>query len=1156
MAPISRFTPEYSFTTAQAAGAISRKADPWGDRIGVEVDVSYGFSTNGFAFNEEQMITTGEVMQLWSDVAQINFFFDPDPDIRFENYRNADSNMMAHSVGGPDTGRAVVGFNRAIDWGTDSLGQGEEDRETLIHEIGHAIGLSHPGNYNADDDAEPEYGSHGGYIEDTTQYSVMSYFDASLTGADHGALFARTPLLHDIAAAQALYGANMTTRTDGTTYGFHSNAGAAYTISDRFDQAVFAIWDAGGTDTLDLSGYRGLQLIDLEPGSFSNAGGLTKNIAMADAVDIWGNNSWESGFDRNAIANYIENAIGGRGRDVIYGNAADNRLEGGAGNDEIYGKGGVDRLFGGEGNDHLNGGAENDTLSGGEHDDYLVGDTGRDTLLGGTGNDFLDGGVNRDGTGGIADGIGDVLMGGAGNDQYFISDRTDEIWELSGGSDTADKVYTNLNRFSLASTARLVGDVEVLEFAGTGDFTGTGNSLANVIVGGAGTDTLMGGAGNDHLVGGRGTDTLNGGAHDDVLEGNEGNDSMIGGSGNDHYRVDSAGDVIIENAGAAGGNDTIFTTLKTYSLGWAANVENLEYYGTDIFFGYGSALDNNIKGGGGGDYLNGGDGNDQLHGGIGTDTLDGGAHDDVLDGNEGNDTMIGGTGNDHYRVDSAGDVIIENAGAAGGNDTIFTTLKTYSLGWAANVENLEFYGTGAFYGEGNGLANTIKGGRGGDALHGFAGSDALVGGFGDDWLDGGTENDTLNGGVGDDTLIGGAGNDRLDGGLGDDVLYVDSLDRNVSGGAGYDYVYADSATAASGFKFTIAGTGVEQVYGGAGSDVIDATGTTDTVHATQLHGNGGNDLFKAGAGMEWFGGGQGSDTVVFSGNSSNYTITSEAAAGFPGWTYVYNTTTHVGDWLSSVEKFQFDDQTIGATNIRTELNGTARVDTITGGAGDEEIYGGSGKDILGGGSGNDIISGGFGVDQIKGGEGDDVLYVDVLDSLIDGGDGWDQVYVDESLTPSGGLTLDLAATNVEAAFGGRGNDTFDGSGVVASPTSAVYLMGGAGNDVLTGSSGHDWLDGNSDDDILSGGSGNDTLTGGTGEDGFIFQSAWGRDTITDFKFGEGDRMMFDVAGLDSFAQMAVAVSGDGVDISNSLSDDIIHLAGVTVDQVQADWFIF
>jgi Ca2+-binding RTX toxin-like protein len=149
----------------------------------------------------------------------------------------------------------------------------------------------------------------------------------------------------------------------------------------------------------------------------------------------------------------------------------------------------------------------------------------------------------------------------------------------------------------------LGGNLENLAFTGSGDFTGTGNALDNVITGDAGNDTLNGGDGSDTLIGGDGNDILNGGA------------AMYGGPGDDVYMVDNVSDLVSENANA--GVDTVYTTVASYVLG--NNLENLIFTGSRNFHGTGNALDNVLMGGPGSDTLQGGLGRDFLTGGAGAD---------------------------------------------------------------------------------------------------------------------------------------------------------------------------------------------------------------------------------------------------------------------------------------------------------------------------------------------------------------------------------------------------------------------------------------------------------------------------------------------------------------------------------------------------------
>ena len=196
---------------------------------------------------------------------------------------------------------------------------------TALHEVSHAVGLSHPGDY---DKHVISYAADAEYREDSAQYTVMSYFGEAATGADFGGARSTNLMLHDIAALQRLYGANEETRTGDTVYGFGSNTHDAGWTLDGADHAVVgAVWDAGGRDRLDFSGYGQDQRIDLAEEAFSDVGGLTANVAVA----------------RGAV---IEDAAGGSGDDTLSGNDADNVLAGGIGDDVLFGGAGDDVLYG------------------------------------------------------------------------------------------------------------------------------------------------------------------------------------------------------------------------------------------------------------------------------------------------------------------------------------------------------------------------------------------------------------------------------------------------------------------------------------------------------------------------------------------------------------------------------------------------------------------------------------------------------------------------------------------------------------------------------------------------------------------------------------------------------------------------------------------
>lgn len=272
----------------------------------------------------------------------------------------------------------IGAFNSGADalMATAEKGGGQYASWTVLHEIGHSMGLMHTHN---EETGEPLTVTG---VLDNERYSVMSYNPAS-GGVKYG--HAVTYMALDIAALQALYG--KADYAEGTsTYRLNTAQSASLDLGEghmSIGRAFACVWDTGGSDTISVSGgdYSIINLFDATLNTSGNTGAMARTLAALKTTDFYDDLS--SGIRKALVlAEYtaggsfsqilqegtsglkgigggftiangavIENARGGAGDDLLIGNEAKNSLSGGAGNDTIMSSSGTDKMTGGSGSD-------------------------------------------------------------------------------------------------------------------------------------------------------------------------------------------------------------------------------------------------------------------------------------------------------------------------------------------------------------------------------------------------------------------------------------------------------------------------------------------------------------------------------------------------------------------------------------------------------------------------------------------------------------------------------------------------------------------------------------------------------------------------------------------------------------------------------------
>jgi len=1013
---------------------------------------------SGFVgLNAQQQAQAERALQTWDDLIAPDMVRTTATTSNIEFGTSTTGVSYAHAYF-PTTGS--VWFSRSYaDLMSPQVGQ--HSFMAYVHEIGHALGLDHMGDYNGSGSWTPSS------YEDSGVYSVMSYFGPNMNsgsgqvawadwvGADGKLYSPQTPMVNDVMAIQAIYGAETTTRTGDTVYGFGSNVtGAMAPIFDFTLNAnpIVTIYDSAGIDTLNLSGWNTACTINLAPGSYSSGNSMTYNIAIAYTCDI-------------------ENAVGGSAGDQITGNLLANRLDGGAGNDTLSGGGGDDVLVAGAGDDVLDGGEGTDSVvfSGawGAYSytctnlyattfafTFYGAATGTDTLRGIETFVFAD--VTKyaselSGAGpspslvSISSSAATQAEGNAGQTLFSykvsLSAASSSVqtvnWSLSGTGSSAADPASDFSGATSGSITFQVGETEkTIQIYARGDtsveadehFTVT---LSNPSAGlkfasssAQGTilndDTSSGGDDFGSTTASAGNLAVNGGAVSGAIERagdldlfrvnlNAGVtyvfDLVATGSGVDPYLSLYA--TTATSLSAVASNDNVRAGTSSAQITYTAT-SSAAYYllARDTWTGTGSYTisaitfaGRTITGDEAANRLAGTLGDDVLYGLGGADVLSGDGGDDRLDGGSGADAMSGGNGNDIYVVDNVADSVSETS-AAGGIDRVESSVS-FTLG--TNLENLVLTGNADSNGTGNSQNNQLTGNSGNNVLDGKAGLDTFAGGSGNDTylldMEGELANVTENAGQGTDTLT---------------VVYANTAAAKS---------IALTGNLANIENVLLSGAGLFNVLGNGLANVL-----TGNASVNRLEGAAGNDTLDGQGGADQLIGGQGDDVYkvdqlgdVLTENADEGTDTVLVALTASGTTYV------LGNHL--------ENATVVAA-VAINLTGNDLANVLTGNALANRLDGGAGIDTLIGGAGGDV----YVVDQV----GDVLVETSSLASEIDTVESW----------VSWGL-----GTNLE-------NLTLLGSGNLAATGNAL-------NNTLIGNAGANRLDGGQGADILLGGAGDD-----------------------------------------------------------------------------------
>jgi Ca2+-binding RTX toxin-like protein len=781
---------------------------PWTTNSTALWQTNYSYSNEPTAFkhyglNTAQQTAAAAALQNWANVANLTFTQIAESGSEVGDIRLAFSSAVANAGAWgwcyyPD-GNLASGGDVWIATGMSgdnmNFSPGGYGYMALMHELGHGLGLKHPGNYGS--------GDSGPYLQssqDNKLYSIMSYNDLTnnwwYDTQTHAMvwIYEQTPMIYDIAAIQYIYGANMSYHASDDVY--------------TFEDGPFrmTIWDAGGNDTISIETSTRGSLIDLHEGSFSSI--QTSRFYSENGISTTYDGSYNLGIAYGAV---IENAFGGSGDDKLIGNDVDNVLIGNGGNDTIYGNGG---------NDTIDGGSGTNILSGGTGDDIYILRGNNDTVIENMG----------EGT--------DVI-------QSYLTTTTlqsnvENLQIMSAGS--ADGYGNSLDNFIYAGSGNNIidgrdGNDTVLYLYAASAITVTLSITTAQTTGGSGIDTLIS---IENLIGSNYDDTLSGDSGDNIIRGYDGNDTIDGGAGNDTMDGGNGIDTL-SYKNATSGVTVYLSTTKAQNTGGS---------GTDTIYNFenitGSNYNDILVGNISGNVINGLDGNDLIYAGTSSasDTYNGGNGIDTLSyknatsgvtvylsttaaqntGGSGTDTIynfenITGSNYDDILVGNISGNVINGLD---GNDLIYagtsSASDTYNGGNGIDTLSYKNATSGiTVYLSTTSAQNT--GGSGTDTIYNI---ENITGSNYNDVLVGTIGNNVINGLSGNDLIKAGAGNDTITGGNGADIfVFNTTLNATSNVDTITDFVAVDDTIQLSQAIFTALSTGTLS----AANFVASASGT-------------------------------------------------------------------------------------------------------------------------------------------------------------------------------------------------------------------------------------------------------------------------------------------------------------------------------------------